>query len=415
MGRFEERRWISDDWYGASGVFQAYIPDSLHAKEITLRQDVAAKVAEATAKAAEIDRGAVTLTDTEPLARLLMRTEALSSSKIEGMTVPAKKILEVEALDELGVSHRLDSTEAAVLANISAMRMSIERLGQGEAISIDALRNLNKDLLNGSPMADAGGVVRTTQNWIGGSDYSPVHAAYVPPPPEYVPGLLDDLLAFCNDPGLPPVAKAAIAHAQFESIHPFADGNGRTGRALVQMVLRCGGVATHTVPPVSLAIATDKATYIEILSSYRSEGCTTASEAMQNLIAYFADKVIISCELAMTFERRALEIEQKWRELVHPRANSAADRLLSVLPGNPVVSIASAARLTGRSLEAARLAVASLVDKGVLTQNARNRKSNLYTAADIIHEFTALERALGTSGGDTLTAKPSRPVPQRSW
>ena len=415
MGRFEERRWISDDWYGASGVFQAYIPDSLHAKEITLRQDVAAKVAEATAKAAEIDRGAVTLTDTEPLARLLMRTEALSSSKIEGMTVPAKKILEVEALDELGVSHRLDSTEAAVLANISAMRMSIERLGQGEVISIDALRSLNKDLLNGSPMADAGGVVRTTQNWIGGSDYSPVHAAYVPPPPEYVPGLLDDLLAFCNDPGLPPVAKAAIAHAQFESIHPFADGNGRTGRALVQMVLRCGGVATHTVPPVSLAIATDKATYIEILSSYRSEDCTTASEAMQNLIAYFADKVIISCELAMTFERRALEIEQKWRELAHPRANSAADRLLSVLPGNPVVSIASAARLTGRSLEAARLAVASLVDKGVLTQNARNRKSNLYTAADIIHEFTALERALGTSGGDTLTAKPSRPVPQRSW
>lgn len=415
MGRFEERRWISDDWYGASGVFQAYIPDSLHAKEITLRQDVAAKVAEATAKAAEIDRGAVTLTDTEPLARLLMRTEALSSSKIEGMTVPAKKILEVEALDELGVSHRLDSTEAAVLANISAMRMSIERLGQGEVISIDALRSLNKDLLNGSPMADAGGVVRTTQNWIGGSDYSPVHAAYVPPPPEYVPGLLDDLLAFCNDPGLPPVAKAAIAHAQFESIHPFADGNGRTGRALVQMVLRCGGVATHTVPPVSLAIATDKATYIEILSSYRSEGSTTASEAMQNLIAYFADKVIISCELAMTFERQALEIEQKWRELAHPRANSAADRLLSVLPGNPVVSIASAARLTGRSLEAARLAVASLVDKGVLTQNARNRKSNLYTAADIIHEFTALERALGTSGGDTLTAKPSRPVPQRSW
>lgn len=415
MGRFEERRWISDDWYGASGVFQAYIPDSLQAKEITLRQDVAAKVAEATAKAAEIDRGAVTLTDTEPLARLLMRTEALSSSKIEGMTVPAKKILEVEALDELGVSHRLDSAEAAVLANISAMRMSIERLGQGEVISIDALRSLNKDLLNGSPMADAGGVVRTTQNWIGGSDYSPVHAAYVPPPPEYVPGLLDDLLAFCNDPGLPPVAKAAIAHAQFESIHPFADGNGRTGRALVQMVLRCGGVATHTVPPVSLAIATDKATYIEILSSYRSEGCTTASEAMQNLIAYFADKVIISCELAMTFERRALEIEQKWRELAHPRANSAADRLLSVLPGNPVVSIASAARLTGRSLEAARLAVASLVDKGVLTQNARNRKSNLYTAADIIHEFTALERALGTSGGDTLTAKPGRPVPQRSW
>lgn len=198
-----------------------------------------------------------------------MRSEAMSSSKIEGVIAPAKKILEVEALEELGVSHRVDSSEAAVLANITAMRSSIERIGKGDRISLDLLREINKDLLKGGPLEKAGGVVRTIQNWVGGNDYSPVGAAYVPAPPSEVEPLLEDLVAFCNDAQLPTVAKAAIAHAQFESIHPFADGNGRTGRALVQMIFRNAGAATRTVPPVSLALATDKPAYIAVLSEFR--------------------------------------------------------------------------------------------------------------------------------------------------
>jgi len=344
-----------------------------------------------------------------------MRSEAMGSSKIEGVIAPAKKILEVEALEELGVSHRVDSSEAAVLANITAMRSSIERIGKGDRISLDLLREINKDLLKGGPLEKAGGVVRTIQNWVGGNDYSPVGAAYVPAPPSEAEPLLEDLVAFCNDAQLPAVAKAAIAHAQFESIHPFADGNGRTGRALVQMIFRNAGAATRTVPPVSLALATDKPAYIAVLSEFRSDDDAKVAEATQRLVSFFARKVIASCGMAETFEQRIAVVQEGWRQKVRLRANSAADRLLRVLPGNPVVSIASAARLTGRSLEAARLAIASLVEAGVLSQNARNRKSNLYTADDVLNEFCALERAPGTPGGDTSVAKPVRAAPQRSW
>lgn len=111
-----------------------------------------------------------------------MRSEAMSSSKIEGVIAPAKKILEVEALEELGVSHRVDSSEAAVLANITAMRSSIERIGKGDRISLDLLREINKDLLKGGPLEKAGGVVRTIQNWVGGNDYSPVGGGLRPRP-----------------------------------------------------------------------------------------------------------------------------------------------------------------------------------------------------------------------------------------
>ncbi len=415
MGRYQTCFWNSESWYGPSGSYQAYIPDMLADCAISLDQRVAAAVAEATARAAELDARAATLTDTEPLARLLMRSEALSSSKIEGMTVPAKKILEVEALDELGIAHRLDSSEAAVLANIAAMRDRIEQMQHGETISVDVLQEINKSLLKGSMLEESGGVIRTSQNWIGGSDYSPVGAAYVPAPPEEVVPLLDDLVRFCNESPLPAIAVAAIAHAQFESIHPFADGNGRTGRALIQMVLRCRGVVTRTVPPVSLALATAKPSYIAALSSFHSDDDYSVRDATQELVLFFAEKVSVSCQMAAAFEQRVSRIQGAWRDRVKPRANSAADKLIAVLPGNPVVSIASAARLTGRSHEAARLAVATLVDAGVLRQNSKNRKNNLFTADDVLNEFTALERALGTTGGDTAVEKPLRAVPQRAW
>jgi Fic family protein len=101
------------------------------------------------------------------------------------------------------------------------------------------------------PLAVPVGHIRAAQNWIGGSSYNPCSAAFVPPPPELVHDLLDDLCHFCNDDSLPAVAQAAMAHAQFETIHPFVDGNGRTGRALVHFVLRTRGLATRVLPPIS--------------------------------------------------------------------------------------------------------------------------------------------------------------------
>ncbi len=416
MGSFEKKFWDSDSWYGKSGAYEAYLPDKLADARIALEQDVSKAVVEATALMRELDCSAEVLTDTEPIARLLMRSEALASSKIEGMTVPAKKILEIEALDELGVSHRLDSAEVMALANIAAMRAAVENVGTGDEITLEALCEINRMLTRGSQVEDWGGKLRNVQNWIGGSNYSPVGAVYVPPAPERISELMEDLVAFCNESHLPALAKAAIAHAQFESIHPFVDGNGRTGRALIQMILRREGAAGNTVPPISLVLATDKAAYIAQLTAFRSDGSPALeAPACQELIRFFAEKTIEACNVAMVFERRMRALQQRWAERVRPRSGSAAERLLLVLPGNPVVSVASAARLCDRSNEAVRNAIPALMEAGVLHQTSKNRKSNIYCADEVLSEFTALERALGTPGGDTAVAHPARAVPQRSW
>lgn len=416
MGTYITKHWSSDDWYGASGSYRTYLPDRIASARIALGQDAANAVAAASATMRELDCMAVVLTDTEPIARLLMRSEALASSRIEGMEVPSKKILEIEALDELGVSHRLDSAEAMALANVAAMRESVEAVKVGDKITLETLCKVNRLLTTGSVQPIRGGELRTVQNWVGGSNFSPVGSMYVPPAPEDVPGLMEDLVVFCNDSPLPALAKAAIAHAQFETIHPFEDGNGRTGRALIQMILRRESSVNHTVPPISLALATDRDAYVKRLISFRTEGQESIeSDACQELIEFFALKTVEACDIAIVFERRIRALQEEWRKRVAPRTNSAADRLLKTLPGNPVVSVASAARLCERSTEAARNAILALAGAGILHQTSKNRKSNIYCADEILSEFTALERALATPGGDTAVARPSRATPQRSW
>ena len=147
-------------------------------------------------------------------------------------------------------------------------------------------------LLENTRQARHAGRFREKQNWIGGSEYNPCSAAFVPPPPELVPKLIEDLCAFCVSESLPAVAQAAIAHAQFETIHPFADGNGRTGRALIQLVLRRRGLATRVLPPVSLVLATRSSDYIDGLTATRYRGPATGQAAHAGLnlwVGRFAD------------------------------------------------------------------------------------------------------------------------------
>src|SRR6185295_19230001 len=150
-----------------------------------------------------------------------------------------------------------------------------------------------------------GGRVRDVQNWIGGSSFNPCSAAFVPPPPESVEELLEDLCAFVNDDGMPPVAQAALAHAQFETIHPFTDGNGRTGRALIHVILRRRGVAPRLLPPVSLVLATWSSSYIQALTATRYRGRADSADANQGInewIALFAAACRRAVDEAEAFE-----------------------------------------------------------------------------------------------------------------
>lgn len=421
MGHYEDAYWQATSWGAdsrerAGGAYHPYVPDTISDADILLTPQAASAAAQAQADMAVLNATTSHLNNTEPLARLILRSEAVSSSRIEGLEMRADRLLEYEALDELGINHRVDATEAAVLANISAMQQAVTGVASHGEIDVDTICDVNRTLLEDTDLAACGGILRSTQNWIGGSSLNPLDAAYVPPKAEHIPVLMDDLARFINTSGLPPVAVAAVAHAQLETIHPFADGNGRTGRALVHMVLRQKGLAPAVVPPVSLVLAADKSRYIAELSTYRydeSDAGTSLNGCLCGWIEYFSNALSESCARAAEFESILSSIEQTWRERVNPRAGSAADVLLGKLVGNPVVSVTSAARLTGKSYEAARKAVGQLMDAGVLTQNARNRKSDLYVANDVIDAFTRYERSLATESGDTSVEKPGRPVPQR--
>ena len=136
-------------------------------------------------------------------------------------------------------------------------------------ITVADITDIHRTLLAGTDQSDIAGQVRTIQNWVGGRLNSPIDAEFVPPPPEEVPGLLKDLVAFVNREDLPAVVQAAIAHAQFETIHPFTDGNGRVGRCLIQVILRRRGLAPTFVPPVSVVLATNAKAYVRGLTEFR--------------------------------------------------------------------------------------------------------------------------------------------------
>jgi Fic family protein len=380
-----------------------------------LRGDTAADVADAERALARLDVEASSLADTEALARILLRAECVASSRIEGLEVGARRLLRAEAARQLGET-TTDVTATEVLANIDAMASAIQAVPPGTEITVDHLLTFHRRLLSGSRLDAHAGTIRTQQNWIGGSDYNPCSAAFVPPPPEFVSDLLDDLCAFCNDDSLPAVAQAAMAHAQFETIHPFVDGNGRTGRALVHLVLRRRGLATRVLPPISLVLATLATDYIGGLQATRYLGSATSKPAHTGLNLWVG-RFSAACQRAVSdavgFEARAQEIQLSWREVLAVRANSAVDLLLRVLPGAPIISTTGASGLIGRSFNATNDAITRLVAAGVLKQVNVGRRNRAFESPAIIDAFTDLERQLASPAGDTRTSEPARRVPRR--
>jgi Fic family protein len=415
-------RWITE---GAAGLarrdrrscdYDAYVPDRLTGRKITLDGDTAADIADAERALAVLDAQAATLADTEALARILLRAECVASSRIEGLEVGARRLLSAEAARDLG-EQPTDVTATEVLANIEAMGSAIRTVSPGESINLDLLLDFHRRLLSGTRLEEHAGAIRSAQNWIGGSDYNPCSAAFVPPPPEYVRDLLDDLCVFCNDDGLPAIGQAAIAHAQFETIHPFADGNGRTGRALIHFVLRRRGLATRVLPPISLVLATWANDYVAGLQATRYRGSATSAAGHDGInlwVARFAAACLRAAADATVFEQRAQSLQAEWREkLGRIRRDSATDLLLRVLPGAPVITVGSAAAHLGRTFRPVNDAVERLSEAGILRQISVGRRNRAFEAPDVIDAFTDLERRLASPAGDTRISAPSRRVPLR--
>jgi Fic family protein len=422
MAKVIRRHWLGDQQSGLSRRdrqscdYELYLPDRLVGRTIALDGPVAADVAEAETAITKLNLGARALSNSEALARLLLRSESVASSRIEGLEVGARRLLRAEAARALG-EKPTDVTSTDVLGNIDAMVYALASLAEGEAITLDLLLETHRRLLAGSRLEKHGGSLRTQQNWIGGSSFNPCAAVYVPPPPELVESYMSDLCTFCNDDSLPAVAQAAVAHAQFETIHPFVDGNGRTGRALIHLVLRRRGLASRVLPPVSLVLATWASDYIAALTATRNRGPVTsrvAHEGLNRWIGLFAAACRRAVSDANAFEERLKSLDAEWRvQLGRVRAGSATDLLLRALPGSSILTVQSAAALIGRSVQAANEAAGRLVDARVLRQLSVGKRNRAFEAPQLIRAFTDLERQLASPSGDTRAMPPTRPVPRR--
>jgi Fic family protein len=232
------------------------------------------------------------------------------------------------------------------------------------------------------------GVIRTQQNWIGGNDYNPCGADFVPPPPQQIGGLLADLCAAVNDDALPPVVQAALVHAQFESIHPFMDGNGRTGRALIHVVLRRRGMAKRYVPPVSVILSSKRKGYIDGLTAFRGDDVIS-------WIKRFADATAVSARLAVAWLGVVDRLTDEWRAALAgtaaPRADAAAWEIINVLPAHPMITGPAAIAATKRARASVYQGIDQLEAAGVLIPVSTAPRNRIWEARGLLDLLEGLE------------------------
>lgn len=389
-GRLVSRTW---QWnpvihapprYRKACKYSAFIPDPLAGSEFTLSSGTAAAVAEA--EKAIQDLNASPDSALAPLARLLLRTEAIASSKIEGLQVGVRQLAHSESKLETG--GRASSTVREVLGNIDAMQMAVDEAARVERIDPEHIIDIHSLLMATAPNAHVAGKIRVDQNWIGGNDYNPCGADFVPPPPDHVHEGLDDLCEAMASEEFSPLVQAALVHAQFETIHPFMDGNGRTGRALIHVVLRRRGLATHYVPPISVVLASDRDRYIAGLIAFR-EG------DLERWLERFAVATARSAALAAGYLRAVEDLVDSWHDRLQggaaPRADAAAWAVIDLLPAHPVITTPVAIAATGRAKSAVHKAIEQLAGCGVLEPLSASKRNRAWEAVGLFDLLEGLE------------------------
>ena len=357
--------------------------EPLETEDISLPGELATVVSDAELAIAHLNR--TSTPQLVPLARLLLRTESIASSKVEGMQVDAKQLARAEVRYDIG---RKASTEALeILANVDAMQFAIEETASAQHLTPYEIVAIHRVLMERSNSRIAGRL-RDRQNWIGGNDFNPCGADFVPPPPEQVAELLDDLCRFCARDDLPTLVQAALAHAQFETVHPFDDGNGRTGRALVQVILRRRGLAPAFVPPVSVVLAREREKYIRGLTAYRES-------RVLEWIETFSLATTEASKLAEKYLQRVTELLEEWRvqlkTKVNPRSDAAAWALIDVLPAHPVMTLPVGVAATGKSKPAVNGAIPDLVAAGVLRPLSESQRNRAWEASELLDLIVDLE------------------------
>lgn len=403
MGSTHTRFWDAANFTSRAAVrsdaldslFEAYAPHPLCGWEPRLRLSTSNSVLAATERCLDL-AGRSSAAAHADTAWLLDRAESIASSTIEDIRPSARRVARAEAqLSIFGEAPR--GTEMEALRNISATQHACELALSDEPITVADVREIHRSLMgDGDPSA---GCLRDRQNWITSRSMGgPLEASYVGPPPEQVPHLMNDLVRHIAEAEDSPLARAAIAHAQFEMIHPFADGNGRVGRALVQYMLLRSGLSPGGALPISSALMSMRSRYYEALAAAKAV-CPphdpARSMAFEPIVGLFAESAQHACVLRERLTDHVQSLIARWQAAAlgkRVRPGSAAWRLISLLPRQPVVTADSAARALSVSESAAHRAVSRLADIGVLAQRSAGRRNRVFECADLMDAFTESAR-----------------------
>ncbi|WP_210418198.1 Fic family protein [Ruania zhangjianzhongii] len=294
-----------------------------------------------------------------PITTMLMRSESSASSQIENLTVGARQLALAELGEEASANARM------VAGNVAAMRAAVELAGE---ISADTIVGMHAALMSGQQ-----GVIpsqwRQQQVWIGGSDAGPHQATFVPPHRSLVPAAVADLVEFTARTDVPVISHAAIAHAQFETIHPFTDGNGRTGRALVHAMVQRAGLTRRVTVPISAGLLSDTAAYVDCLTAYRDGD-------LAPIVGAITDATFRSLGNGRKLLAEISEIHARWSQQINARRGVAVWRTLDLLIGQPVVTVRYVESALGVAFNTAQAAIDLLEEAGIVHQAVAGRRRN---------------------------------------
>lgn len=359
-----------------NGEYESTIPACLAPIDLSIPATLSAEVEEAAGVLTRFDLYAASQLGVEnhvlgPMSAVLLRTEAASSSQIEHLTVGAKNL----ALETI---HEGSSDNAAiVVGNVRAMEAALQLSEDMDEEHVLAMHNAL--MLAQSGWEEEAGRYRNRLVWVGTDSYSPRGASHIAPQTELVPEAMRDLLAFIERDDLPVIVQCAIAHAQFETIHPFADGNGRCGRALVHAILRNKGLIRATTPPVSAGLLRHTNSYFEALTAFRDGDATPIVESFVDACLFAAnsgEKLID--DLSQQLDRA--------RERLHGvRADSPVWKVLPQLIAQPIITTKYLCESLGLSKPQAERAVKRMGDAGVLTTRNGSQRNVIWEHRGILN------------------------------
>jgi Fic family protein len=392
LGHHEERFWPRD--YGVpiehrkAGRYEVFIPARIAEADLPLRSSAVNVITEATKALNQLQATRLEHTALGALARNLLRSESSASSRIEGVQISHKRL--ARAAHARAKGRQGDNRAAEVLGNVDAMERAIELGGRPEPLSVEDVLDIHRTLLRFTEDREIAGRMRDRQNWVGGNDWHPLGAAYIPPPPELVTELLEDLCAFANRTDLAPLAQASIAHAQFENIHPFADGNGRVGRALIYAVLRHRGEIPSYIPPISLALWAQPKNYVSGLGAYSVGRVGAWCELVAHATISATHE---AAEIAAAVEK----LQADWLlRLGSPRSDATVRDLVAMLPGQPIIDIPAGQQLTGKSHVSVGTAVDQMQKVGILRPLNQKRWGRVWECTELLTLVEQVEKRIAT-------------------